>query len=658
MMPKSSLFRPGLFSQWALRRRERARCRDRAIRSRRGGTGSWERLGLCLADAEQLEQRALMAADLVLSLHDNVAANVDSTFYSPASQIAYTLTVENKGDAEAANVTLSTSLASAITQKVWMATYTGVPRDKVGDTLGQGDVNIPVTLPAGAKVTVSIFGTVGAAATGNLVSSAAVTKAAGETNTANNSMTDTDTFVPNAVVVSGDAGGPQVRLVDPATGRVIAEASPFRPDLRTGVRTSFADLDGDGKKEVIAVTNYGTAAELAVLKQSVTTNGSGTNVTLVKDTRYSLQPFGGSYTRGLNVTAADFNGDGFVDVAVSKAFGDGAVKIYASTPKAASGPLTLTSAFTPFPGALGGATLTGGDMGTFSGGAVVNGAVQDGKAELVVASGADAAPVVRVYDVRQSTPVVLDSFQPFSSDFRGGLHVDLARVNADAIPDIIVSQGRGGNSLVEVYNGRVGLLSNPRLARFAAFSDAATRGAAVFATAVDSNGDGLADGFVATQGGAGRSALRRFSTSGALLEAVPAIAGSNQVSGMGAGARLAFLSRPTITTASGLQFQELVAGTGASPRLSSTVDVDYTGILQATGRKFDSNAGASFRVTGVVPGFKEALQKMKPGSIVRVVIPPSIGYGSTGSTPQPDGSQSVPPNATMIFYIKLNSFTG
>jgi hypothetical protein len=68
------------------------------LRSRRHGLGAWERLGLGLGDLEQLEQRSLMAADLVLSFNDNIAANVDRTFYSPASQVVYTLTVENKGE--------------------------------------------------------------------------------------------------------------------------------------------------------------------------------------------------------------------------------------------------------------------------------------------------------------------------------------------------------------------------------------------------------------------------------------------------------------------------------------------------------------------------------------------------------------------------------
>jgi hypothetical protein len=84
------------------------RKRRGTLRARRHGLGNWEQLGLALGDLEQLEQRSLMAADLVLSLNDNIAANIDRTFYSPASQVVYTLTLENKGDATATDAALTT----------------------------------------------------------------------------------------------------------------------------------------------------------------------------------------------------------------------------------------------------------------------------------------------------------------------------------------------------------------------------------------------------------------------------------------------------------------------------------------------------------------------------------------------------------------------
>jgi uncharacterized repeat protein (TIGR01451 family) len=196
-----------------------------------------------------------MAADLVVSLNDNIAANVDRTFYSPASQVIYTLTVENRGDATATNALLTTSLANAITQQTWTAAYTG---GGTGPAYGSENLNTQITLPANGKAVFTIVATVGAAATGDLVSSATVAPATDETITANNTATDTNRFVPRSLVVTDDAGWSStslVRLVNPATGAVIAQASAFGPNFKTGVRTAVGDLDGDGKVEVVAVPN-------------------------------------------------------------------------------------------------------------------------------------------------------------------------------------------------------------------------------------------------------------------------------------------------------------------------------------------------------------------------------------------------------------------
>jgi FKBP-type peptidyl-prolyl cis-trans isomerase FklB len=87
------------------------------------------------------------------------------------------------------------------------------------------------------------------------------------------------------------------------------------------------------------------------------------------------------------------------------------------------------------------------------------------------------------------------------------------------------------------------------------------------------------------------------------------------------------------TTASGLQYQILTAGTGKTPVASDTVTVHYRGTL-VDGTEFDSSykrgQPASFPVSGVIPGWTEALQLMKVGSKAQLVIPPELAYGSNG----------------------------
>ena len=648
-----SLF-PSRSSATGLKRSVRKR--RGTLRSRRHGLGAWERLGLGFGDLEQLEQRSLMAADLVLSFNDNIAANVDRTFYSPASRVIYTLTVENKGDATAADALLTTSLASAINQKTWTAVYTG---GAIGASTGTGDLNTKITLARDGKAVFTIVADVGASATGNLVSSATVATATGETNVANNTASDTDRFVPKSIAVADDAGWSStslVRLVDPLkpNGETIAHAFAFETDFRIGVRTALGDLNADGKNELVAVPNYGRVGEIVVFEQVVA--GDGT-VTLVKDARYNLQPFGPQYDRGLNLVVADFTGDGLNDVGVSKSYGTGDVKIYESTPAAASGPLTLYRSFVPFRAGTGGAAIAAADFGTVSGGRVVDAVRQDGKAELVVGSGAAMAALVRVYDVSQAVPSVVDTIRPFSAGFAGGMAVTTARLNADATPDIIVSQGRGGSSLVEVYDGRLGTAANARLARFAAFSDLATRSAPVVTAGIDTDGDGQLDRFDVVQGGAGEASLRRYTTAGVRQGGLAGLAGSLEIAAAAAlsqktvavGFPTALTDSSFTTTSSGLKYKQLVVGTGASPtKDSDKVTVDYEGYL-LDGTRFDGNKGTQFTLSGVIKGWTEGLKTMQVGGITEFVIPANLAYGAAGSPP------SIPANATLVFYVKLNS---
>ncbi|MDH3998770.1 MAG: FKBP-type peptidyl-prolyl cis-trans isomerase [Desulfuromonadales bacterium] len=105
-------------------------------------------------------------------------------------------------------------------------------------------------------------------------------------------------------------------------------------------------------------------------------------------------------------------------------------------------------------------------------------------------------------------------------------------------------------------------------------------------------------------------------------------------------------------TESGLQYRIVEPGSGESPGPADEATVHYRGTL-IDGVQFDSSIDrgqpATFPVGGVIPGWTEALQLMKPGAKWQIFIPSALAYGERGA------GQSIGPNATLIFDVELIS---
>jgi len=117
-------------------------------------------------------------------------------------------------------------------------------------------------------------------------------------------------------------------------------------------------------------------------------------------------------------------------------------------------------------------------------------------------------------------------------------------------------------------------------------------------------------------------------------------------------------TKPTVVPPKGsppkqLVIKDLIKGTGPSATPSSTVTVNYVGVLYKNGKEFDSSwkrgQTATFSLSGVIKGWTEGIPGMKVGGRRELIIPANLAYGKTGSPP------SIGPNEPLVFVIDLHS---
>ncbi len=102
-------------------------------------------------------------------------------------------------------------------------------------------------------------------------------------------------------------------------------------------------------------------------------------------------------------------------------------------------------------------------------------------------------------------------------------------------------------------------------------------------------------------------------------------------------------------TTSGIGITTLKEGTGANPKMTDTVKVNYRGTLE-NGQEFDSSykrgQPATFPLSRVIPCWTEGVQKIKVGGKAKLVCPPNLAYGNREIP-------GIPANSTLIFEVEL-----
>ena len=121
-------------------------------------------------------------------------------------------------------------------------------------------------------------------------------------------------------------------------------------------------------------------------------------------------------------------------------------------------------------------------------------------------------------------------------------------------------------------------------------------------------------------------------------------------------------TKPQVKTQKGAPPKQLVTkdleeGSGAAAKAGDEVTVQYVGVNYKSGKEFDSSWSRSEPFTFalgsgmVIPGWEEGIEGMKVGGRRELVIPPELGYGSTGSPP------AIPPNETLVFVVDLEAIS-
>jgi ELWxxDGT repeat protein len=259
--------------------------------------------------------------------------------------------------------------------------------------------------------------------------------------------------VPDFVGGTGPGTPTQVVVLDGKTEVALATLSPFEVGFTGGVYVAAADLDGDGKAEVVVSPDRGGGPVVAVYGDAKLTAGrTGDAAQVVRFFGIDDLAFRG----GARAALGDINGDGVPGLVVSAGFGGGPrVAIFDGESVAAGSPtpVKLVADFFAFePSLRNGAFVAAGD---------VDG---DGRADLAFGGGAGGAPRVRVFDGAKLLATApfpnLDAVPAaqaanfFAGDpsLRGGVRLALRDAGGGGKADLVTGSGEGEPSRVRVFN--------------------------------------------------------------------------------------------------------------------------------------------------------------------------------------------------------------
>ncbi len=242
--------------------------------------------------------------------------------------------------------------------------------------------------------------------------------------------------IPDLIVATGPGRSVQIAIVDGATGAELVDFQPFEASFTGGAFVAAADLNGDGKAEVVITPDQGGGPVVVVYDGAA----------IARHQIVQLNRFLGvndpTFRGGARVAFGDVNRDGTPDLVVAAGYGGGPrIAVYDGKTVRAGTPVSLMPDFFAFePDLRNGVYVAAVDLDG------------DGYAEVIAGAGPGGAPRVTAFSGKQllaNKRSAIANFFAGTTDSRGGVRVATADVDADGRPDLITGSGDAGQ--VAVY---------------------------------------------------------------------------------------------------------------------------------------------------------------------------------------------------------------
>jgi hypothetical protein len=251
---------------------------------------------------------------------------------------------------------------------------------------------------------------------------------------------------PDIFIAEGQVGFPVVAIYDGANGQLIRKLQAFDNTYRSGAYVSLADLNGDGKADLVVSRGQGGSGTVAVYSGADLINNAIVNPTPI----WQFTPYGTTFLGGVSVAAFTNNGTGFIATAPVVGM-QSWVQVYNFNTKVQTARfLAYNSGYTQ------GMTVVAGD---------VNG---DGIADIVTAPNQSSAKsilngggLVEVFggDATATTFMLTQTITPYTTTPSAGIHITLDDVNKDGVLDIITAPGSTTNNVsppIKAFDGTTG----------------------------------------------------------------------------------------------------------------------------------------------------------------------------------------------------------